>query len=389
MEVAAILSLLPDDLLDELAIQTNVNYYSKKLQGQVIFKLLIYCIISYKDNSLRTMESAYESVAFNMLNRGVDSKKVRYSSISERLSNIEPSYFEQLYQRCVTIYRKQLEADPAVMTRFDSTIVSLSGKLLKTGYHLKGGDADHVRQLKFTIGYETFPVTAHFFREQKYTSENIALKEAILSWQPDKENTIKIFDKGITARKAYDELTEKKVPFISRVGEQCKHEQCLPNTLQKALDTPTLTITSDSWSYLFSSHKKRSAYPVRLIHATIKKSGAPVVFVTNVSELPAEMIAQLYKRRWDIEVFFKFLKQHLNFSHLVNRSENGIQVMFYTTMIASILLMVYKKSNNLTGYKIVKQKFVQHLETALIKDIVFLCGGDPEKVNQIIRKSPQ
>src|SRR5882757_8791353 len=108
MEVSQLLSLLPESILSELALSTNVNKYSKKLQGELVFKLLLHCILSYKDNSLRTMESAYESMAFKLLNGQTSSEKISFSSISERLSVIKPTYFEKLYQLCIERYSSVL-----------------------------------------------------------------------------------------------------------------------------------------------------------------------------------------------------------------------------------------------------------------------------------------
>ncbi|WP_407932458.1 transposase, partial [Elizabethkingia anophelis] len=71
--------------------------------------------------------------------------------------------------------------------------------------------------------------------------------------------------------------------------------------------------------------------------------------MTNDFELSAKDIADYYKKRWDIEVFFRFLKQELNLSHLVSLDKNGIEVMIYMTMICSMLLLIYKKANAL-GY---------------------------------------
>ena len=73
MNATEIIQLLPDKLLSDLAIETNVNKYSKKLQGEIILKLLLYCILSYKDNSLRRMECAYESFALKLLNLSLKS----------------------------------------------------------------------------------------------------------------------------------------------------------------------------------------------------------------------------------------------------------------------------------------------------------------------------
>ena len=91
----------------------------------------------------------------------------------------------------------------------------------------------------------------------------------------------------------------------------------------------------------------------------------------------------MYKQRWEIEVFFKFIKQNLNFSHLLSRNSNAIKVIMYMTLITSILLIVYKKLNGLEGYKIPKLKFAQELEVLIIKDIVEKCGGNPQKVDDI------
>ncbi|MFN8263929.1 MAG: hypothetical protein U0T07_10405 [Chitinophagales bacterium] len=74
MNATEIIQLLPDKLLSDLAIETRVNKYSKKLQGETIFKLLLYCVLSYKDNSLRRMECAYESIAFRLLNSQIAGK---------------------------------------------------------------------------------------------------------------------------------------------------------------------------------------------------------------------------------------------------------------------------------------------------------------------------
>ena len=145
MEVSQLLSLLPEGIFNELTLSTNVDKYSKKLQGELVFKLLLHCILSFKDNSLRTMESAYESMAFRLLNANMKAEKVRFSSISERLSVIESAFFEKLYQVCVEQYGQVLSSPKYALVRFDSTIVALSGKLLKVGYQIKGGDAEHIR----------------------------------------------------------------------------------------------------------------------------------------------------------------------------------------------------------------------------------------------------
>lgn len=386
MELKKILSLIPNSLLEELAIETEVDVFTKKLQGEVIFKLLLHCILTHKENSLRTMESAYETLVFKLINRKYQQESIRFNSISARLSVINPLYFERLFESCVGIYKKEIGKEKEDIVRFDSTIVSLTTKLLSVGYHLKGGDADKFRQLKFTVGFaNNIPEMAHFYYEQQYTSENVALKETLLKQAKYDKESIKVFDRGITSRNTYDELSERKITFISRLNNHAKH------TIVKAndgaaifpMETTSLTITSDDWCQLYGSDKK-AKHLVRRIGAVVKDSGESIVFVTNSTALTAVEVTVLYRKRWDIEVFFKFIKQHLNFSHLINRSENGIKVVLYVTMIAAVLLLAYKRINQLKGYKIPKLKFAVELETEIVRDIVLMCGGNADKLNEIL-----
>ena len=96
-------------------------------------------------------------------------------------------------------------------------------------------------------------------------------------------------------------------------------------------------------------NKKRSTHPVRIIKAIKKSDGETISFITNLKKMNSKEISEIYKSRWQIEIFFKFIKQHLNFSHLLNRTENGIKVVMYVTMTAAILLAHYKKQKRIKG----------------------------------------
>ncbi|ETZ24638.1 transposase [Pedobacter sp. V48] len=116
--------------------------------------------------------------------------------------------------------------------------------------------------------------------------------------------------------------------------------------------------------------------PFRLIIVESKLDGKKYWFLSNDFDLSAKEIAQAYRRRWDIEVFFRFLKQELNMSHLVSLNKNGIQVMLYMTLMAAMLVLIYKKANKLT-YKTAKRRFSMEIRDLAIALIVVQCGGDP------------
>jgi hypothetical protein len=96
MKVQDLLSLVPDHLLEELAVETRVDHYAKKLPGAVVFKLLLHCLLTQKDNSLRSVRPVYESLLFQVINPGGKGDSIAVSSVSDRLSTMEVDYFEKL-----------------------------------------------------------------------------------------------------------------------------------------------------------------------------------------------------------------------------------------------------------------------------------------------------
>ena len=80
-------------------------------------------------------------------------------------------------------------------------------------------------------------------------------------------------------------------------------------------------------------------------------------------------IAEIYRHRWDIEVFFRFLKQELNIKHLINRTFNGIMIQIYAALMAAILLIVFKKANKISSYKGAKVLFEDQLLLSIFKEL--------------------
>ena len=78
----------------------------------------------------------------------------------------------------------------------------------------------------------------------------------------------------------------------------------------------------------------------RVIRFKVENKNEDIILITNILHLAPDEIAQMYRRRWDIEVFFRFLKQELNFSHFLSLNDNGIQVILYMTLITAMLVKI-------------------------------------------------
>ena len=370
-----LLKFIPDNLLERIEKETKVNYQVKKLNGKILFKLLLMSILDSKNISLRVMEEIYNSPQFAALSlKG--NNKTKHTTISDRLANVNYLFFEKIFNCLCKEFNKTFnipEAGKTNIAKFDSTIISLSMKLLKTG--MQSGKNNTKNQIKFTIGLNNnLPNNAKIFKKQKEINENIALSKAILSAKLQKD-TIVVFDRGLQKRKTLCKFTDKNILFITRANENINYEFVKTFKKVKGIKTPTLCLEKDMIVKLRYEKGKLTKKEFRLIISKPFKAKNKLLFLTNITDLTAKEITGIYRRRWDIEVFFKFLKQELNLKHFVSRTENGIKVMLYMTLILSLLLIIYKTKNNISSYKITKMRFRNELEMEIIKEIVFLCNG--------------
>ena len=389
-----VLEFIPEALLTHLSATSKVDHYSKVLHGKKMFYLLLFCIFDNEKLSQRTLEDTFNSSGFKALFGLGEEEKVRRSSISERLSKIDSNYFkeiyEQMYGRFSELYSKT-EIEKYNLIRVDSTIVADTCAKLKEGIDQKSGK----KLVKFSFSFDgILPSGVEVFTGQKYSSEEAALPEAILKQVKKEEHheNIYVIDRGLQSTRVMKDFDEKSVKFIIRSKENRKFEE-IESFLdgKKSQKWDDWEVMKDSKVKLYTGkpvlnkrgnihHREEKVETYfRLVVIKNEKKDKEFWFLTNEFELSAKEIADYYRKRWDIEVFFRFLKQELNLSHLVSMNKNGIEVMIYMTMIASMLLLIYKKVNDL-GYKTAKRRIAMELRDMITEILIIFAGGDPGKV---------
>lgn len=382
MTVNELLRLIPAGAFRELSAETGIDTQVKKLSGEVMFKLILFSMLNSDKLSLRVMETYLRSAQFRFFS-GFDVIDSRYNSIRDRICTMDPAYFEQLFQLIFTTYNKFLKEENA-LARTDSTMVTLSAKLFSGGLTNK---LDDKRFVKYSVNLKgSLPSYVKIFTQPSYSSEELALAE-VIGEDPDITGNVVVFDRGLQSRQSFDRFTNGNKLFITRANLSLRYKLVKSRRLPAHRRQETLTIHSDEIGHLINKQNKLTQHPYRIIKGIIKQSNEEIYFITNIMTENCYDIASWYKQRWDIEVFFKFLKQHLNMKHLVSRTENGMKVMIYMTMIVAILILAYKQINKIPGYKIAKLKFELELDNEIIKEIVLLCGGDPRKAAHLFNST--
>lgn len=100
---------------------------------------------------------------------------------------------------------------------------------------------------------------------------------------------------------------------------------------------------------VLSGFYTQQKYPIHLRRIRFKdlESGKTLVFLTNLFDPPATTICALYKARWQVELFFKWIKQHLRIKHFYGTSENAVKVQIWTAVSVYVLVAIVKKRFNL------------------------------------------
>ena len=382
MMIEKIIQALPDSLLESLSQEHRVDKKNTKLQGSVIFKGLLLNILKNRPMSLRSVEALINSsprLHQGFKARFAHNKQVSHSGLAYRLQTIPVSYSQAIYDHLACYYQQCY--DPKTqqeLHRFDSTLITASSKLLTEGLNCGGGDGD--RHIKVSIGMRgSIPSSIRFCQEQEDASEDKALAKAIKEASIPGEDIL-LFDRGISKAETFQDLEERRVQFITRlkVGRKYKVLEDKGLTLPPSQDTKG-TLIQDQVILLLNQKEQTITCPLRLIQMSTDK-GQILWFLTNNRDMDPYTIATLYKRRWDIEVLFKFIKQHLQFKHFLSYSLHGMQIYLYLILSAALLFFIYKKETGKSGFKLAFFAFLLDLEKAYVLDLIILSGGDPNKV---------
>jgi hypothetical protein len=155
-----------------------------------------------------------------------------------------------------------------------------------------------------------------------------------MTFQP---GTMLVFDRGYPDHDWWLSLTRSKVDFVTRLKDNVSYGVVSEREVPKGGN-----IIRDEVILLTSQQEIGPQAQLRRIEVWIEERQETLVFVTNNFRLAASTIAAIYKERWQIELFFKALKQSLKVKTFVGTSENAVQIQIWTALIAMLLLKYLK-----------------------------------------------
>ncbi|MBC8060693.1 MAG: IS4 family transposase [Clostridiaceae bacterium] len=149
-----------------------------------------------------------------------------------------------------------------------------------------------------------------------------------------------VFDKGYVDYKKFDEFTAGEKYFITRIKDNSiiqTIKELKPTYSEKTLLDTGTKIIYDKIVKLGNPATYQTKNEYRIIRI-IDSTGKELTFVTNIDDLFSEEIAWLYKKRWEIELFFKWIKQNLKFKTLIGHSLNAVMIQIITGIMTFVML---------------------------------------------------
>lgn len=330
--------LLSQKNFSEYLESSGMDRYVKKLFTPQLLVLLIYAHLR-KHEGLRSIS---DSLKAGDMKQAIGLNEISASQISRRLNTLPTEALQVLARDLITQY--QFKKGTTILRKtigrlylIDSSTISLCLSTYNWAVFRKekGGVKLHLR-LEF---HEDGVLPDCAVITEAKPSDKTQM-DALVLRDPD---AINVFDRGYIDYKKFDAYCENGVRFVSRLKKNAAVE-----VVKRCKVKASSQITNDCVVCLGNKGTTKMKHPLRLIQ-TIDTEGNPFVIVTNVFDLTAEEISVIYRNRWQIELFFKWIKQNLMMKHFYGMSRQAVTNQIFIALITYCLLMLLKLETGFNG----------------------------------------
>lgn len=337
-----LINLINDTTITQLAKDHKSDHYCKKFNTFQHLITMSYGIIS-GCNSLREMCSGIISYG-NKIKHCKFTNAPKRSTISDANSKRSYKIFEAIYYGLVDKFTPDLSDSRTGMISnkkifaIDSTTFSLFqpifecvGRKANNGKS-KGGIKSH-QKLDLEMG---IPIKIYNNHAREHDSVFIQNEDFL------KENEIGVFDKAYNKYSAFAKWNTQKIFFVTRLKNNAKEELVEEYDLDDA--TPNEILRDAKIKLKYKEDGKEKEVELRLVSYFDVEKSRCFYFLTNLFDLKPQEIADLYKKRWAVELLFKKIKQNFPLQYFYGESQNAVQIQLWCTLIMLLLITVMQKT---------------------------------------------
>lgn len=334
---------LPRGAFDRVVETQQADKYSKGFACWDQLLAMVYAQLSGA-SSLRVLETGFNSQRTQHYHLGT--APIRRSTLADANGRRKTEVFADVAKLLMSQAQRSLRRESEeLLYLLDSTSISLKGP----GFDAwtSGNSTRNTQGIKLHVlyaGNDDVPVQ-HSITAPNVNDIDEGRKLAI---EPE---AIYIFDKGYCDYNWWNKIDEQKAQFVTRF----KYNAALTVECARPIPAQDSDIVLKDEIVRFANRHPRGGRknhyknPLRRITVARPEHDRPIVLATNDLVSPASAIARRYKDRWGIELFFKWIKQHLKIKSFLGRTENAVRIQILTALITYLLLALYRKAQSYTG----------------------------------------
>ena len=327
-----LLKVLPKNIFKRCVDQHQSDKYNKGFTTWDQLISLMYAQLS-GCRSLRELEVGYNSQSAHHYHLSCD--PIKRSTLSDANCHRDAGVFESFCQQLMSnAHRRVRKEVKDLLYLLDSSPICLLGR----GYEwTQGRSMPHIPGLKLHMQYcpdQFLPcnssITASTKNDIEYGREIVIEKGAKY-----------VFDKGYCDYNWWYRIDQSGASFVTRL--KCNAAVRVLESQPVEGDILSDDVIEFKYKHPGGGRKNHYLKPLRRIVVHREDHVEPLVLVTNLLEASAEEIAALYKRRWAIELWFKWIKQNLKIKKFLGRSENAVKIQLLVALITYLLAYSYRQ----------------------------------------------
>ncbi|MDH3832369.1 MAG: IS4 family transposase [Gammaproteobacteria bacterium] len=319
-------------------------------------------------SSLRDIESNMKAQAQRLYHLGAT--PVARSSLA-RLNEQQPytlyeTLFNKLYARCQRLAPGHRFRFKNKLYALDASLIDLSLKIFPWAHYALGKAA-----MKLHVGLDHAGYLPAFATVTEGKTSDIEVGRML----DFPRGSIVVFDKDYTDYKWFKHLTDRGIFFVTRIRKNAIWRVDARHPVDR-----TSGVTSDQLITLTGVKSQKLGMPLlRRIGYRDAETGIHYEFLTNNFQLSAQTIAAIYKERWQVELFFKWIKQNLKIKSFIGNSKNAVLTQIWVAL-CSCLLLAYLKFSAKLGWSLQKMLRLLQLNLFMRRDLMALLRDDlPEQ----------
>ncbi len=343
-----IIKLIDKAAFVSLIKEKKSDYYYKAFKSWDHLVIMLFGILSRCDSMAETCEGL-KALGGKLNHLGLQKAPAK-STAGDGLRNRDSSFFEALYYELVNKYKSFLSDSRTYGLTFkelliiDSTTIRLFSDILKGVGRNPKNDGKKKGGLKVHMLIDAVQSVAKFVR---ITEAKVHDKGFLIQIQVPAHSML-VFDKAYNYYRQFAKWTEEKIYFVTRQKSNAICE-ILETIFDKDLTQPIAdqpeVYKEEIIEISYKENKEEKKLKLRRIYYRDQKK-RNYVFITNNFDITAEEVALIYKKRWQIELLFKKMKQNFQLHYFYGENENAIRTQVWCTLIAQLLLTVLQKMAN-------------------------------------------